>query len=134
MATLALHVMQLAFLLLEAVQYCKLILRPILQYAFASCTQHVAFLQLLPCCISEEYLFYLHHSLFQPSADTILQETVQREAYNGVYDINIIKVVTPAVLVGVCVCMCVSLFVCVCMCVYLFVCVCVCISRGTNTN
>ena len=51
-------------------------------------------------------------SAFQPSADTILQETVQREAYNGVYDINTTKVVTPAVLVGVCVC------VCVCVCVY----------------
>ena len=39
-------------------------------------------------------------SLFQPSKNTILQETVRREALNGVYDIDIVKVVTPAVQVG----------------------------------
>ena len=39
-------------------------------------------------------------SLFQPSNNTIIQETVRREALNGVYDIDTVKVVTPAVLVG----------------------------------
>ena len=48
-------------------------------------------------------------SWFQPSSDTILQETVRRKALNGVYDIDTVKVVTPAVLVwlnvyAVCVC------------------------------
>ena len=39
-------------------------------------------------------------SLFQPSSNTIIQETVTREALNGVYDIDTVKVVTPAVQVG----------------------------------
>ena len=57
-------------------------------------------------------------SWFQPSSDTILQETVRREALNGVYDIDTVKVVTPAVLV--------RLYVYVHLhCVYLPVCVCV---------
>ena len=60
---------------------------------------------------------------YQPSNDTVLQETVQREAINGVYDIVTTKVVTPAVLVRLCVCGhgcvvvdgCVSLHVCGCV-------------------
>ena len=43
----------------------------------------------------------MFYSGFQPSANTILQETVRREAVNGVYDIDTVKVVTPAVLVGI---------------------------------
>ena len=39
-------------------------------------------------------------SLFQINSNTILEETASREALNGVYDIDTVKVVTPAVLVG----------------------------------
>ena len=39
-----------------------------------------------------------------------------REALNGVYNISTVKVVTPAVLVGVYLCVC-GVCVCVCVCV-----------------
>ena len=54
-----------------------------------------------------------------------LQETVKREALNGVFDIDTTKVFTPAVLVGlnllcacVCVCVCVCMHACVRVCGY----------------
>ena len=50
---------------------------------------------------------------------------MEREALNGVYDIDTVKVVTPAVLVGL-LSLSLSLCVCVCVCVCV-VCVCVCV-------
>ena len=46
------------------------------------------------------WILNLSFSLFKPSNKTILEEPVTREALNGVYDIDTVKVVTPAVLVG----------------------------------
>ena len=45
------------------------------------------------------FLFF-YYSGFHSSGDTIVHENVQREALNGVYDIDTVKVVTPAVLVS----------------------------------
>ena len=51
-------------------------------------------------CITGKFIFNCFFcSLFQSSTNTILQKTVRREALNGVYDIDTVKVVTPAVLV-----------------------------------
>lgn len=58
--------------------------------------------------VNHELSFHLIISVKLLYSFCRLGETVKREALNGVFDIDTIKVVTPAVLVGQnCVCLCV---------------------------
>ena len=109
-ATLALHVMRpLVFPLLETVQSCKHIISfTSLCSLIHSGSSDVA-VSISPMRVYE--ILYSPCSLFQPSAETILQEVVQREALNGVHNIDTVKMVTPAVLVRLQSCL--SLYICV---------------------